>query len=83
MTFRNTIQFYRKIEFIYIFLDELDDRLDKTQSDVLQLTPFPMVEQAYTHVRREDVRQMVMTSGADNAPGLVTASKAWISKLVA
>ena len=61
---------------VYIFLDGLDDRLDKTRSDVLQLKPFPTVEQAYAHVRREDVRQMVMTSGANTAPGVVMASKA-------
>ncbi|KAJ8631884.1 hypothetical protein MRB53_025220 [Persea americana] len=60
---------------VYIFLDGLDDRLDKTRSDVLQLKPFPTVEQAYAHVRREDVRQMVMTSGAATAPGVVMASK--------
>jgi hypothetical protein len=42
---------------------------------VLQLKPFPTVEQAYAHVRREDVRQMVMTSSVDTAPGVVMASK--------
>ena len=36
---------------VYTFLDGLDDRLDKTRSDVLQLKPFPTVEQAYAHVR--------------------------------
>ncbi|PNX97393.1 hypothetical protein L195_g020622, partial [Trifolium pratense] len=42
---------------VYVFLDGLDDRLDKIRSDVLQLQPFPTVEQAYAHVRREDIRQ--------------------------
>lgn len=37
---------------VYVFFDALDDRLDKTRSDVLQLQPFPTVEQAYAHVRR-------------------------------
>ena len=60
---------------VYIFLDGLDDRLYKTRSDVLQVKPFPMVEQAYAHVRQEDVRQMVMTSGAKIAPGMVMTSK--------
>jgi len=49
---------------VYVFLDGLDDRLDKIRSDVLQLQPFPTVEQAYAHVRREDIRQAVMITGA-------------------
>ena len=36
------IQKYNSI--LYTFLDGLDDRLDKTRSDVLQLKPFPIVE---------------------------------------
>ncbi|RVW28069.1 hypothetical protein CK203_097961 [Vitis vinifera] len=60
---------------VYVFLDGLDDRLDKIRSDVLQLQPFPTVEQAYAHVRREDIRQAVMTSSSDIAPGVVMASK--------
>ena len=28
----------------YTFLDGLDDRLDKVQSDVLQIRPFPIIE---------------------------------------
>ena len=45
---------------VYIFLDGLDDRLDKIRSDVLQIRPFPTIEQAYAHVRREEIRQAVM-----------------------
>ena len=41
---------------VYTFLDGLDDRLDKTRSDVLQLKPFPTVEQAYAHVICEEIR---------------------------
>ena len=41
---------------VYVLLDGLDDRLDKIRSDVLQMKPFPSVEQAYAHVRREDTR---------------------------
>ena len=41
-------------------LNGLDDRLDGVQADVLQMNPLPTVEQAYTRVRREDVRQSVM-----------------------
>jgi len=54
---------------VYVFLDGLDDRLDKIRSDVLQLQPFPTVEQAYAYVRREDTRQSVMltTNGGPTA----------------
>ncbi|RVW38243.1 putative caffeoyl-CoA O-methyltransferase [Vitis vinifera] len=60
---------------VYTFFDGLDDRLDKTRSDVLQIKPFPTVEQAYAFVRREEVRQTVMILGADTPPGAVMASK--------
>lgn len=61
---------------MYIFLDGLDDRLDNVRSDVLQLKPFPTVEQAYAHVRKEDIRQSVMASGAEAAAsGAVMATK--------
>ncbi|RVW79171.1 Retrovirus-related Pol polyprotein from transposon TNT 1-94 [Vitis vinifera] len=45
---------------VYIFLDGLGDRLDKIRSDVLQIRLFPTIEQAYAHVRREEIRQAVM-----------------------
>jgi hypothetical protein len=41
---------------VYVFLDGLDDKLDNIRSDVLQLHPFPTIEQAYAHVRREALR---------------------------
>ncbi|KAL4596183.1 hypothetical protein ACB092_12G146000 [Castanea dentata] len=59
---------------VYIFLDGLDDRLDKIRSDVLQIRPFPIVEQAYAHVRREEIQQAVMLMGIDTI-GAVMASK--------
>ena len=63
-------------ERVYIFLDGLDDRLDLVQSDVLCLKPFPSIEQAYAHVRREDLRQSVMVSGAEVVTsGAVMATK--------
>ncbi|KAJ0024300.1 hypothetical protein Pint_07129 [Pistacia integerrima] len=58
---------------VYTFLDGLDDRLDKIRSDVLQMNPFPTVEQAYAHVRREDSRQAVILTGTD--VGAVMASR--------
>ncbi|KAF7145766.1 hypothetical protein RHSIM_Rhsim04G0082900 [Rhododendron simsii] len=60
---------------VYIFLDGLDDRLDKIRSEVLQLQPFPTVEQAYAHVRMEDIRQMVMITGTETTTGAVMASR--------
>ncbi|RVW35157.1 Retrovirus-related Pol polyprotein from transposon TNT 1-94 [Vitis vinifera] len=61
---------------VYTFLDGLDDKLDNIRSDVLQLKPFPTVEQAYAHVRREAVRQAVMTaSNGEEAAGVVMASR--------
>jgi hypothetical protein len=68
-------------ERVYIFLDGLDDRLDNIRSDILQLKPFPTIEQAYAHVsyahvRREDTRQAVMTAGAETTTsGAVMAIK--------
>ena len=63
-------------ERVYIFLDGLDDRLDLVRSDVLRLKPFPSIEQAYAYVRREDLRQSVMISGAEVVTsGAVMATK--------
>lgn len=63
-------------ERVYLFLDGLDDRLDGIRRDVLQLQPFPTVEQAYAHVRREAIRQAVMTGSiVEESPGAVLASK--------
>ncbi|RVW72577.1 hypothetical protein CK203_060063 [Vitis vinifera] len=58
------------------FFDGLDDNIDNIRSDVLQLKPFPTVEQAYAHVRREAVRQAVMTANdGEEAVGAVLASR--------
>ena len=61
---------------VYVFLDGLDDKLDNIHSDMLQLHPFPTVEQAYAHVRREALRQAVMNT-EDHEPlsGVVLASR--------
>ncbi|KAJ9128909.1 hypothetical protein P3X46_034350 [Hevea brasiliensis] len=65
-----------KQERVYIFLNGLDDRLNNIRSDVLQLKPFPTIEQAYAYVRREDTRQTVMASSMENASnGAVMATK--------
>lgn len=61
---------------VYSFLDGLDDKLDNIRSDILQMRPFPTIEQAYAHVRREAVQQTVMSNnGPSNNPGAVLASK--------
>ncbi|KAI5352098.1 hypothetical protein L3X38_004989 [Prunus dulcis] len=62
MEYESDIKRYNDIlqeDRVYIFLDGLDDRLDKARSDVLLMTPFPTVDQTYAYVRREDVRQAV------------------------
>lgn len=59
---------------VYIFLDGLDDRLDKIQSDVLHIRHFSTIEQAYAHVRREEIRQAMMLIGTDTT-GAIMASK--------
>ena len=50
---------------VYVFLDGLDERLDRVRSDVLQMKPFPTVEQAYAQVWREDTRQSVMLTNTE------------------
>ena len=63
-------------EWVYTFLNRLDDRLDHVWSDVLRLKPFPSIEQAYAHIRREDFRQSVMVSRAEVvASGAIMAIK--------
>ncbi|GMP33102.1 hypothetical protein CsSME_00006572 [Camellia sinensis var. sinensis] len=42
------------------------------EDDVLRLKPFPSIEQAYAYIRREDLRQSVMISGADAVPSGVS-----------
>lgn len=37
-------------ERVYVYLNGLDDQLDEIRSDVLQLKPFPMIEEAYAYV---------------------------------
>ena len=63
-------------ERVYIFLEGLDDRLDHVRSNVLRLKPFPSIEHAYAHIRREDLRQSMMISRAKVVTsGAVMATK--------
>ncbi|XP_073266298.1 uncharacterized protein [Populus alba] len=62
-------------DWVYVFLDGFDNQLDKIRGDVLQLRPFPTVEQAYAYVRREASRQTVMITNNENIPGVVLATK--------
>ena len=41
---------------------------------MLQIHPFPTIEQAYAHVRRDEIRQAVMLTSTDTT-GVVMASK--------
>jgi hypothetical protein len=47
---------------VYSFLDGLDDKFDNERANVLQMTPFPTLEQAFARVRKEATRQGVMNS---------------------
>ncbi|KAI4305005.1 hypothetical protein L6164_028397 [Bauhinia variegata] len=74
----NDIQHYNTLvqeDRVYVFLDRLDDRLDNIRSDVLQMKPFPTMEQAYAHVQREALRQAMMTDNTNEIHGVVLASK--------
>ena len=78
MKYSEDIQIYNsniQEDRVYIFLDGLDDQLDKIRSDVLQIKPFPTVEQSYTHVRREDTRQAVMLSNTESTSSPILLSK--------
>lgn len=73
------IQYYNSLiqeDRVYVFLDGLDDRLDNIQGDVLQMRPFPTLEQTYMHVCREALHQAVMVTGStDPIHGAVLAAK--------
>ncbi|EEF30670.1 conserved hypothetical protein [Ricinus communis] len=57
-------------------MDGLDDKLDGIRKDILHMQPFPTVEHAYGHVRRESTCQAVMIgTKADETQGAVLASK--------
>lgn len=43
-------------ERVYVYLNGLDDQLNEIRSDVLQLKPFPMIEEAYAYVWHENSR---------------------------
>ncbi|KAI5405252.1 hypothetical protein KIW84_052147 [Lathyrus oleraceus] len=78
MTYQVDIQHYNTLireEHVYVFLDELDDRLDNIKSDVLQMKPFPIVEQAYAQVMRRALLQVVMTDNYNELSGAILASK--------
>jgi hypothetical protein len=63
---------------VYVFLDGLDDKLDKIWVDILQMHLFPTIERAYAHVCREAVRQAVMiTRDSTDTHGAVLASRSF------
>jgi hypothetical protein len=73
------IQNYNKLiqeDWVYVFLDGLDNRLDKIRGDILQMRLFSTIEQAYAHVRQEAVWQAVMINDdSTEFPEAVLASK--------
>jgi transposase InsO family protein len=51
---------------VYTFLDGLDDTLDGVRAQVVLLSPFPTIEQAYGYIRREATRQGIMIKGIES-----------------
>lgn len=51
---------------VYTFLDGLDDTLDGMRAQVVLLSPFPTIEQAYGYIRREATRQGIMIKGIES-----------------
>jgi hypothetical protein len=50
---------------VYSFLSGLDDKLDNERGNILQMTLFPTLEQAFARVRKEATRQEIMNKGSD------------------
>jgi hypothetical protein len=48
---------------VHTFLDGLDDALDGLWAQVVLLSPFPTIEQAYGYIRRETTHQGIMMKG--------------------
>lgn len=42
---------------------------------MFQIQPFPIIDQAYAYVRREDLRQIVMLAKGDTTPSAIILSK--------
>ena len=62
---------------VYTFLDGLDDSLDGVRAQVVLLSPFPSIEQAYGYVRREANRQGIMVKGDTDSNSLAMVSKGY------
>ena len=63
MTCPADIEKYNKLvreDRVVTFLDGLEDRLDNVRATILQLRPFPTLEQVFALVNREENRQGVM-----------------------
>ena len=45
---------------IYIFLVGLDHNLDQVNGRILDASPLPSLEEAYSQVRREEQTQLIM-----------------------
>ena len=48
---------------MYTLLAGLDEMFDKIRSDILRTEPLPSVEQTFAYVRREGMRQAMMSTG--------------------
>jgi GAG-pre-integrase domain len=64
---------------VYTLLDGLDDTLDSIRAQVVQLSPFPSVEQAYGYIRREATRQGIMLKDGAAPNSFAMVSKGYKS----
>ena len=72
------IEKYQKLvqeDRVLIFLDGLDNRLDHVRARVLQVQPFPTVEETFALVRKEEMRQKVMLNQEEGNNSMVMLAR--------
>ncbi|XP_078161983.1 uncharacterized protein LOC144557297 [Carex rostrata] len=72
------IEKYKKLvqeDRVLVFLDGLDNRLDHVRARVLQVQPFPTVEEAFALVRKEEIRQKVMLNQEETNNSMVMLAR--------
>ena len=72
------IEIFNKIvqtDRVYTLLAGLDEMFDKIRSDILRTEPLPSVEQTFAYVRREGMRQAVMSTGGQLPSGAAMVAR--------
>jgi hypothetical protein len=57
---------------VYAFFVDHDDKLDSEQSNILHMTPFSIIEQAFARVKKEALREEIMNKGEDGTNQIST-----------